>query len=119
MTDNPDFERRLAEQAVRIFAEEWELAISPVLQTLQDDLRMKTDERRNFLRSAVRLINTHTHQITFMQILRALGNRISLVDESLHAPLCDIFNYFKDGHPNSAAYAGFDFHVWVARRSAG
>ena len=51
MTDNPDFERRLAEQAVRIFAEEWVLAISPVLQTLQDDLRMKTDERRNFLRS--------------------------------------------------------------------
>jgi hypothetical protein len=119
MAENPDFERRLADQAVRIFAEEWVLAVSPVLQTLQDNSKIKTDERRNFLRSAARLRNTHTHQITFMQILRALGNRIFLVDEGLHAPLCEIFNYFKDGHPNSAAYAGFDFHVWVARRSAG
>lgn len=119
MAENPDFERRLADQAVRIFAEEWVLAVSPIVDTLQEHSRMRSEMRQNFLRSAARLQSTHTQRISFMQILKALGNRIRLVDESLHARLCEIFNYFKDGHPNPAAYAGFDFYVWVAGRSAG
>lgn len=119
MADDPEFERRLAEQAVRVFAEEWVLAVTPVLAVLRERRAVRFNERRVFLSGVTRLQGNYTHPIRFMQILKALGTRISMADGSLHEPLCEIFTYFMDGHPNPAAYAGFNFHRWVARHSAG
>ena len=119
MTDNPDFERRLSEQAVRVFAEEWVLAITPLVDALHVGSHMRVNTRRAFLHATRELRATQDYRISFMQILRALGNRIAISRQDLHEPLCEIFTYFMQGHPNPAAYAGFDFYRWVARRSAG
>lgn len=119
MADDRAFERRLSEEAIRVFAEEWVLAITPVIDLLSVASRPRVDERRSFFHGVKRLQETQNYPITFMQILKALGNRIAITSVDLHDSLCGLFTYFMQGHPNPAAYAGFDFYRWVARRSAG
>lgn len=117
--DEQEFQRRLAEHAVKVFADEWIAAVIPALPALSDPCRARTDERRSFLQSVTRLQNYHAHPIPFMQILQALGNRIAKQEPGLQQPLCELFTYFMNGHPNHEAYAGFSFYRWVARHSAG
>ena len=119
MADDPDYERRLAAQAVRIFADEWVLAISNALDGLPVGSAARFQQRIVFLRGVGRLQDTHTHPIRFMQILKALANRILVAGGDLQNPLCEIFTYFMHGHPNPAAYAGFDFYAWMNKHRAG
>jgi hypothetical protein len=112
-------EQRRAEDAVREFAAEWVDAFSPVVNKFPAASRQRTDARRTFIRAVAGLQANYTHQIRFTQILNALANCISKKEHGQCEPLCELFTYFMQGHPNAAAYADFDFQRSIARRSAG
>lgn len=116
---DPNFDRRLAQEAVRIFAEEWVLALSPVLHELPVGSRERSAERLHFLRAVQRLQAQHTHHISFLSIMKAIGDRISLADGSLHKPLCELFACFMARYAHSEELGNFDLRRWVYRHSAG
>jgi hypothetical protein len=117
--DDAGFEPRPAIRAVMMFADEWVYAVSSVLGQLLDNARQRTNERRVFLTSVTRLQLEHVNQIRYLQVMKALGDRISRVEDALHEPLCELFTYFMELHPDPAAYRGFTFRAWVQRKSAG
>lgn len=114
-----DFDRRLAQEATRIFAEEWVLALSPVLSSLTVGSRARHNERRHFWTSFAHLQARHAGHITFLPTIKAIGDRISLTDGSFHEPLCELFTYFMQMYRHPHELNGFDLRRWVNRRSAG
>jgi hypothetical protein len=94
------------------------LALSPVVHDLPAGSRQRHGELQHFLRACQRLQAQHTHQISFLSIMNAIGDRISLADGSLHEPLCELFTYFMERYAHPEELGTFDLRKWVYRHSA-
>ncbi len=75
----------------------------------------RSDFRRMFYRNIAALRQVFP-EVSFIRILRAIGNHIVREDSRYHVPLSIFFQDLLVHHHNQTEIGGFDFMNWVVRR---
>ena len=117
--DEDNLERRLAEEAVKVFADEWVKTLSPRVDGILQNSRQLHDMTRVFHRSLNRLVSLYTHPITVVQVFTAVATLIRAGPRSQYVPLSTLFTHFMEDVSAPGSYGSFDIRRWVERHEAG